>query len=305
MIDTVNYGDYTLYTLSSEELRLRVCTLGATVMGLRYRGRDCVLAYERPEDYLAGQDYLGATVGRCGNRIAGAAFSLNGRHFALAANEGANQLHGGPEAFDRRVWKGEVVDDTAVRFLLHSPDGDNGYPGNLDAAVTYRVSGSTLRLDFEGICDRDTVFAPTNHMYFNLDGSPDIRESLLSLSADRYVEPGPELIPTGRLLPAEGDFDFHRLRPIARDYDHAFVLSGQPACTLQAGGIRMELHTDFPAVQIYTGAFLKPPLSPRQGVAIEPEFYPDSPHHPDFPSVVLKAGETFRRWAEYRFSPQS
>ena len=115
------------------------------------------------------------------------------------------------------------------------------------------------------------------------------------------MEPGEGLIPTGRLLPAEGDFDFRSLRRIGRDYDHAFVLSGEQACTLRAGGLQLELRTDFPALQVYTGAFLPPPHAPRQGLALEPEFFPDSPNHPDFPSIVLRAGEHFRRWAEYRF----
>ena len=305
MITSFPFGISTLYTLSSEELCLRVCSLGATVVGLRFGERDCVLGYDSREDYCAGTAFLGATVGRCANRIAGTPLSLNGEPLSLVPNEGANQLHGGPSAFDRREWQAELLEGDALRFTLRSPDGDNGYPGNLDAAVTYRLAGSTLRIDFEGISDRDTFFAPTNHMYFDLSGRRNILDSRMRLSADRYVEPDAELIPTGRLLPAEGDFDFRRLRPIARDYDHAFVLSDRHACTLCDGGVQLDIYTDFPALQVYTGTFLQPPFGPRQGVALEPEFFPDSPHHPDFPSILLPAGQRFHRWAEYRFSREA
>ncbi len=302
MISQKAFGEYQLYTLSSETLSVSVSTLGATVQRLRFLGRDCILGYESPEEYLAGSAYLGATVGRVGNRIGGSAFTLDGVRYALSPNEGENQLHGGPDSFDRRRWEAEILGEDALRLTLLSPDGDNGYPGDLSAAVTYRVAGGTLRIDFEGESDRDTVFAPTNHMYFDLSGKGQVLESDLRLNADRYVEPGEGLIPTGRLLPAEGDFDFRSLRRIGRDYDHAFVLSGEQACTLRAGGLQLELRTDFPALQVYTGAFLPPPHAPRQGLALEPEFFPDSPNHPDFPSIVLRAGEHFLRWAEYRFS---
>ena len=301
MIEEKAFGKAILYTLSNDELAVSVSSRGATVTSIRYRGQETILGYESDEDYLRGTSYLGATVGRVGNRIGGAAFPLNGERVALIPNEGANQLHGGPDAFDRRRWAVETVDDTALRFTLRSPDGDNGYPGNLTAAVTYRVTGGALRIDFEGESDRDTVFAPTNHMYFDLAGDGQALDAQLWLGADRVVEPGPGLIPTGRLLPAEGAFDFHTLRRIGQDYDHAFVLAGEHACTLEAGDARMELHTDFPALQVYTGAFLPPPHRQRQGVALEPEFFPDSPNHPDFPDITLRAGERFHRWAEYRF----
>ena len=170
MISQKAFGEYQLYTLSSETLSVSVSTLGATVQRLRFLGRDCILGYESPEEYLAGSAYLGATVGRVGNRIGGSAFTLDGVRYALSPNEGENQLHGGPDSFDRRRWEAEIPGGNALRLTLFSPDGDNGYPGDLSAAVTYRVAGGTLRIDFEGESDRDTVFAPTNHMYFDLSG---------------------------------------------------------------------------------------------------------------------------------------
>ena len=296
------FGEYRLFTLSTEELELSVTDLGATVQRLRYRGKDCILGYDSPEEYLAGGGYLGASVGRVGNRIGGSAFTLNGVRYALAPNEGPNQLHGGPSSYDRRRWDAETPDEHTLRFSLFSPDGDNGYPGNLRAWVLYRVEGGTLRIEFGGESDRDTVYAPTNHMYFDLGGVGKALDMRMQLWADRFVETGEGLIPTGRLLPAEGAFDFRQLRPVTQDFDHAFVLTGEHACTLEGGGLRMELFTDFPALQVYTGSGLCAPHRRNQGLALEPEFLPDSPNHPGFSDISLRAGERFSRWAEYRFS---
>lgn len=304
MITEKAFGEARLYTISGPELSVSVSSRGATVTSLRFRGRETVLGYDSDEGYLRGGAYLGATVGRVGNRIGGSAFELNGVRYALAPNEGENQLHGGPNSYDRRLWTAEKLDELALRFTLDSPDGDNGFPGNLRAGVVYRVSGATLRIEFEGESDRDTVYAPTNHMYFDLAGKGEILSARLWLGADRVVEPGPGLIPTGRLLPAEGAFDFSTLRPVAQDYDHAFVLTGEHACRMEDEGIAMDLYTDFPALQVYTGKFLDPPHRANHGLALEPEFFPDGPNHPDFPSITLRAGERFFRWAEYRFSEQ-
>ena len=301
MLRKARFGDCELYILENDCLRAAVTDLGATLVSLRAFGRETVLGYDSPEQYLAGKAYLGACIGRFGNRIGGAVFPLNGETVRLTPNEGPNQLHGGPCAFDKRRWTGEISGES-LRLRLISPHGDNGFPGELRAAVTYSLRGASLRIDFEAESDRDTVYAPTNHSYFDLSGRGDCRKAELWLGADRVVEPGEGLIPTGRLLPAEGDFDFSRPRIIERDYDHAFVLSGEHACSLRDGGLRMDLFTDFPALQVYTGAFLHAPHRPHQGVALEPEFFPDSPNHPDFPNTTLHPGERFQRWAEYRFS---
>ncbi len=300
MTEKGSFGKYAQYTLRSEELELKVMELGATVTGLRFKGRETVLRYEEPEDYLNKTAYICAAIGRYANRIGGARFSLGGRNYTLPANEGKNQLHGGPEAFDRRIWQAEIVGESAVRFSLFSPDGDNGYPGNLRAAVTYSVSGGCLRMDFEGESDADTVFAPTSHMYFDLGGAGHILDAELQIQADRYVEVDRALIPTGRLLPVDGAFDFRRARPIGQDYDHCFVLTSPRACTLRAGGLALELRTDFPAVQIYTASGMGEPFGKNSALAIEPEFYPDSPNHPQFPSTLLRKGEHFHKYAEFR-----
>lgn len=295
------FGEYSLTILSSEEMSVSICDLGATVVSLRFRGKERVLGYGSPAEYLAGRDYLGASVGRTSGRIGNSAFTLNGVRYELKPNDGENHLHGGPDSFSYRRWSRELLGEDAVRFTLHDPDGFNGYPGNLDAAVTYRLTGSVLRIDFEGVSDRETVFAPTNHMYFDLAGEGQILDAELQIDADRIVEFGPGLISTGRLLPAEGWLDFRSLRPVGQAYDHCFVLNGEHACTLQAGDAKMEIHTDFPGLQVYAGECLKPPCKPFQGLALEPGFFPNSPNCPDFPSVILQPDRPLHRWAEYRF----
>lgn len=301
MIRQTAFGDYALYTLEKDNLVVSVTDLGATVTSLRYRGREVVLGYDRPELYLEKDAFLGAVIGRYANRLGGSAFELNGATYLLPANEGPNQLHGGPMSYDKRRWQAEVRGEE-LRFTLFSPDGDNGFPGNLTALVTYRLEGDCLYMDFEAESDADTVYAPTSHMYFDLAGQGKILDARLRVNSDQIVEVGEGLIPTGRLLPADGKFNFRTPRRVAEDYDHCFVLNGEDCCTVEDGGIRMEIRTDFPAVQIYTGKFLPAPHKANSGLAIEPEFYPDSPNHPDFPSTLLRKGEHFHRWAGYRFT---
>lgn len=289
------------YLIDAGRLRVSVMALGATVTGIVLDGRPLALRYGTVREYLEGTAYIGALVGRYANRIGGASFDLNGIHYTLTKNEGENQLHGGPNAFDKRRWQAEIVDENSVRFSLFSPDGDNGFPGNLNAAVTYSVSGGTLRLDFEGESDADTLFAPTTHMYFNLDGEDSILETVFQMNCAGWLEVGEGLIPTGKICPAEGEFDFSSPRPLKRDYDHCFVLRGEEACTARAGEVTMSVRTDYPALQLYTGGGLGAPFGKNRGFAVEPEFYPDSPNHPEFPSPVLRAGEHFHKYVEYSF----
>lgn len=301
MVKTTNFGAYKQFILESEELRVSVMELGATVTGIEYRGRRVGLGYERAEDYLTHDAFLGAIVGRFANRIGGGSFELNGRRVTVDRNENGNTLHGGTESWDRRVWQGSAEDDS-VLFTLVSPDGDNGFPGRVTAAVHYTVTGSELRIDFTGETDADTVFAPTSHMYFNLRGEGSVLGMRMRIPAAGVLEVDRALIPTGRILPAEGAFDFSALRTVGQSYDHAFVLQGERACEAVDGGVRLTVDTDFPALQFYTGAFLGEPFGESGGFAVEPEFYPDAPNHPDFPSALLRAGEQFRRYAVYRFS---
>lgn len=296
-----SYGRYEKFTFGSDVLTVSVITLGATVESLKFHGREMVLRYKDAEGYLSGSSYIGAAVGRYANRIGGARFTLNGRGYVLPANEGKNQLHGGPRSYDKREWSAQVLSETSVRFTLISPDGDNGFPGELEASVTYTVEGGTLRLDFGGVCSADTVYAPTSHMYFNLGGD-NVLDYSMQIPAAGWLEIDSGLIPTGRVMPPEGEFDFSVMRRIARDYDHCFTLAGEHACAVEHGGTRLDVYSDFPAVQIYTASSMSPPHRAHCGIAIEPEAYPDSPNKPQFPSTVLRVGEHYHRRAEYRFS---
>lgn len=301
MVKTTNFGAYKQYLLESEELSVGVMELGATVTGVDYRGRRVGLGYAAAEDYLTHGAYLGAIVGRFANRIGDGSFPLSGQHVELQKNENGNTLHGGRDSWDRRVWQSRVEGDSVV-FTLLSPDGDNGFPGCVRASVRYTVAGSELRIEFEGETDADTVFAPTSHMYFNLRGEGSVLGMRMRIPASGVLEVDRALIPTGRVLPAEGDFDFSALRPVGRRYDHAFVLQDTRACEAEDGGVRLTLDTDFPALQFYTGTYLGEPFGESGGFAVEPEFYPDAPNHPSFPSAALRPGERFRRYASYRFS---
>ena len=239
MITSKAWGDYTLYTMDNGVLRAELSDLGATLVSLRYQGKERGLGHAQPEGYLEQGGCPGATIGRYANRLGGSAFELNGVTYLLPANEGPNQLHGGPMSYDKRRWQAEIKGET-LRFSLFSHDGDNGFPGNLTAVVTYRLEGDCLYMDYEAESDADTVYAPTSHMYFDLGGQGQILDACLRVNADRIVEVGEGLIPTGRLLPADGKFDFRALRRVAEDYDHCFVLSGEDCCTVEDGGIRME-----------------------------------------------------------------
>ena len=287
------------YTLSTDRLAVRIMTLGATVIDLRFDGRPVLLNYATAQEYLRGDAYLGAIVGRYANRIAGARFCIGGKDFPLDRNEGDNQLHGGKDSFDHRNWEASPCGENALRLTLFSPDGDNGYPGNLTASVTYTVSENRLRIDFEGESDADTVYAPTTHMYFNLGGSETILNTQLWINAKTYLPVDAALIPVGGPQPAGGLYDFSQGKPIAGNIDHCFPLEGHHACTAADGGVEMELYTDYPALQLYTGEFLNG--RKNGGFAIEPEFFPNSPNRPDFPSPLLHAEEHFHKYAEYRF----
>ena len=295
------FGPYDRYTIQSGDLEVSVITLGATVTALKYKGAERAVCYQKAEDAIAGHGFLCKGVGRYANRIGGAAFTLEGRRYELPPNEHLNQLHGGPNSVDKRVWDAEILSDSAVRFSIVSPDGDNGYPGTLKMTFTYSVVGSALRVDFGGETDRTTVYAPTVHPYFNLGGES-VLDAKLWVNAAGHLEVNDELIPSGKVLPCDGQFDFSEMREVREDLDDCFVISGEHACTLQMSGGTMEVFTDFPAIQIYTGAKLHAPYKPNQGIAIEPEFYPDSPNHPNFPSTVLHPGEKFAKYVEYRFS---
>ena len=303
MLTKSDFLSYDLYTITNGNMEVSFSTLGGIVTEIKYKGQTVSLGYKDAEGYMNSDEYMGAIVGRCANRTSGAAITVNGVKYKLAANVGENMLHGGVEnlPYNKRRWEDEVISDNSVRFKLLSPHLDNGFPGNLEIVVTYTVSENALRIDIEGCSDMDTYFAPTFHGYFNLDNSEKIFDHDLQINAASYVETVGEHIPTGKLLPCDGDMDFNTMRKIVHDYDKAFVLSGSHACTVKAGGIEMQLHTDFPSVQFYSGYAMSEKMGVNHGFCLEPQFYPDSANRPEFPSTFLKAGDKFHKYAEYRF----
>ncbi len=295
-----------------------------------------VLGHDTLAEYRAPGDVLGAVIGRYANRIAGAEFQIGGKTYRLAKNEGVHSLHSAPGGFQDRVWSVRGVRDgggPAVTFAYRSPDGEGGFPGNVEAEVTYTLTeDNALVIEYAAETDAETPLNMTNHSYFNLTGSPanDILSEEMQIFADKITVTDEELIPTGEFLSVEGTpFDFRRPKPIGRDigadepslrrcggYDHNFVLYGpagskEAACLYDpANGRRMIVFTDRPGVQVYTANRFGPgetarggvPLRAHHAVCLETQYFPDSPHHPEFPYGNLKPGKTFHSTTVYQFT---
>ena len=291
---------------------------------------DIVLGFADPAQYVAANPpYFGAVVGRYGNRIANAKFTLDGRAVTLAANDGVNHLHGGKQGFDKVLWDGAIVTDRrgpSVAFTRSSPDGEEGYPGALKARVSYTLTAKNeLIVEYEATTDKPTVVNLTQHSYFNLagQGSGDILGHELRINADRYTPVDKTLIPTGELAPVEGTpFDYRKPTPIGaridsqhpqmqfgRGYDHNWVLAREgTALSLAAevyepkSGRTLVVTTTEPGLQFYTGNFLDGTITgkdgrvyrQRYGFCLETQHFPDSPNKPNFPTTTLRPGETYR-----------
>jgi aldose 1-epimerase len=295
---------------------------------------DIVLGLDSLDEYVASNPYFGALIGRYGNRIGKGTFTLDGETFQLDVNDGENHLHGGSEGFDKRVWRMRpfVTEHSAgVHLRLTSPDGDQGYPGRLQALVTYELTNEDqLDMTFKAVTDKPTIVNMTQHSYFNLAGEGDILGHRLLIPADRFTPVDAGLIPTGTLQTvADGPFDFRQAKEIGRDigaddaqlelglgYDHNFVLKDQAddemvlaaRVTEPNSGRVLEVLTVEPGVQFYSGNFLDGSLDGkgkvhayRSGFCLEPQHFPDSPNKPDFPSVILRPGETYQSRIVYRF----
>jgi aldose 1-epimerase len=332
-----------IYTLTNGKgMVAKVMTYGATLTELLVPDKtgtsaNVVLGFDKLEPYLAGVPYFGATVGRIGNRIAKGTFTLDGKAYRLATNNGPNHLHGGVKGFDKVVWKAEVVASKvgqAVKFSYRSPDGEEGYPGNLDVTVVYTLTDANeLHLDYTATTDKATPVNLTNHSYFNLagEGTGTILDHVMMINADQMTPVDDTLIPTGTLERVKGTvFDFTtptaigaRIAkvPIAPPvgYDHNYVINtqtgggGQPALAARVvepkSGRTMEVRTTEPGVQFYSGNFLDGTLRNRKGVpyqkhaafCLETQHFPDSINHPNFPSTILRPGQTYRTTTVYAF----
>jgi aldose 1-epimerase len=322
---TVDDQNVSLYTLTNEHgFEVAITDYGGAVVALKAPDRDgvfgdVVLGFETLEEYVRNPRYFGGLIGRHANRIGLGKFSLDGTEFQLTQNNGVNHLHGGAKGFDKRVWK--VIDNTTNLHLEYfSRDGEEGYPGNLTANVTYSWSAKNeLEINYEATTDRETIVNLTNHSYFNLAGDGDILGHELTLHADGFTPVSTELIPTGEVEPVENTrMDFRQSRPIASGgYDHNFVLNNfdgslRPAARLYEprSGRVLEILTTEPGIQFYSGNFLDGSFTGKggfvysryTGLCLEPQHFPDAPNHPNFPSTVLRPGEVYRHVSRYRFS---
>ncbi len=324
------------YTLTNGRVTAKVLTYGGIVSELHVPDRDgkpgdVVLGFDTLDGYLKGHPYFGATVGRFANRIAGGKFSLEGKDYTLAVNNGPNTLHGGLKGFDKAVWKVEKSTDSSLALSYLSKDGEEGYPGNLTVHVTFTVTkDDALRIDYKATTDKATPLNLTNHSYFNLAGpaSGTVLDHVAQIEADAYTPVDDTLIPTGKIAPVRGtplDFTkpmalgarFSELKAEPIGYDHNYVLRGHGELTALAARVRdpksgrvLELYTTEPGVQLYTGNFLDGTLTGKGGVAykknaafcLETQHYPDSVHHPEFPSTILKPGSAYTQTTIYKFS---
>ena len=333
-----------LYTLSNEKgMEVAITNFGATVVTLKVPDRagkaaDIVLGYDTLDGYEKGSSYFGATVGRYGNRIGGGKFSLDGKTYTLPKNNGENTLHGGIVGFNKRVWKAREIESKtgqSVEMSYLSPDGEEGFPGNLSTKVVFTMPAerNELRIEYSATTDKDTVLNLTNHSYFNLagEGSGDILDHVLTLHAKEFTPVDKALIPTGELASVAGTpMDFNTATAIGKrindnyeqlvfgkGYDHNWVLarSGSGNLSLAAeasdpkSGRKLEVLTTEPGVQFYSGNFLDgakgkggKPYPLRAAFCLETQHFPDSPNHPNFPSTVLKPTAVFRSETVFRFS---
>ena len=330
-----------LFTLESGDLALSVSEFGAAWTTLAVPSRkgpaDIILGFSGLEGYLHNKPFFGATIGRFANRIGGAAFSLDGKQYSLYKNDGNNTLHGGRVGFDKKLWKGEAYTNEGgvfVRFELESPCGEEGYPGRLRACVTYGLSAANeLSAHYQAWLDAPCPVNLTNHVYFNLsgEGSGDILSHEVKLYASSYVEPGPGLIPTGKLVPVAGTpFDFTVSKPVSKDYaascggdvravgtgyDHCFALDGTAGamrpCALvrdPASGRRLRLSTTQPGVQFYSGNFLDgvagkagSVYEKNAGFCLETQHFPDSPNQSRFPGAIFGPDRPYDEKALFAF----
>ena len=329
-----------LYTLTNAHgVQASISNYGGTLTSLLVPDKnghmgDVVLGFDDVSGYLSpafrkANPYFGALIGRYGNRIAKGRFTLDGKTYLLAANNGPNSLHGGTVGFDQRIWQatpGTAAAGETLTLTYHSPDGEEGYPGNLTVTVVYTLTDdNALRLDYTATTDKPTPFNITNHAYFNLSHGTekDILGHELTLAAHSYTVVDATLIPTGELRSVAGTpFDFttphaigERIAQVPGGYDHNFVLNGpaglQPAASVYdpASGRSMAVSTDQPGIQLYTGNFLDGSLTgkrgtvygPHAGFCLETQHFPDSPNQPSFPNTVLRPGEAFRSSTVYQF----
>lgn len=318
---TAGGADVRACRLESDGMTLEVIEFGAALRSLQVNGIETVLGFADLDGYERDRSYQGVVVGRVANRIGGSAFNVDGVRHVVSANEGPHCLHGGPGGFGKRVWRFVDFGRDWATLAYASPDGEEGFPGAVQARTTFRLSDGALEILWEATTDRATPLNLTQHPYFNLGGDParDILDHAISVRADAMTPVRPDLIPTGAITPVTGTaFDLRspkRVRDIAfaddaqiraaGGCDHNWVLAPGtgPAVTLRSPetGLVLDIETDQPGVQIYAGQGLTSPFAPFAGIAIEPQNFPDAINQPNFPEAIVRAETTYARRARYRF----
>jgi aldose 1-epimerase len=330
----------TLYTLTNDNgLEANITNYGGIIVSLFAPDQagnraDVVHGFDSLDGYLGKHPFFGCAVGRFANRIAGGKFTLNGVEYTLALNNGPNHLHGGLQGFDKKVWASQPFEQAGAVGLTmryRSPDGEEGYPGNLDVTMVYTLTAQNeLKIEYTAAADQSTIINLTNHTYFNLAGKGDILGHQLMINADYFTPVNENLIPTGELRAVAGTpHDFSQLTAIgnrinqadeqlqrAGGYDHSYVLNARgnlavlSARVVEPGSGRvLEMYATQPAVQLYTGNFLDGSLTGKGGrvyhkrsaFCLETQHYPDSPNQPDFPSTVLNPGQEYHHTTVYKF----
>lgn len=335
--------EVSIFTLvNAKGCKARITNYGAKIVSIEVPDRngkmaDVTLGYNNAEGYEAGDHFFGAIVGRYANRIAKGKFTLDGTEYKLALNNGSNTLHGGPTGFHSQIWNAEIVTTDnypSLKLTYHSPDMQEGYPGNMDVIVIYTwTADNALKIEYEATSDKNTVCNLTNHVYFNLkgEGNGDILGHEVMINADAFTPVDSTLIPTGELRPVKGT-PFNFLPAVAvgkrigekydqlilgKGYDHNFVLKTKNSISVIAAsayepvsGRMVEVYTTEPGIQFYTGNFLDgtqtgkagKPYNFRNGLCFEAQKFPDSPNHPAFPSCVLKKGDKYNQTTIYKFT---
>ena len=323
-----------LYTISCGSVTAEISDHGATLVKLfvpDVNGKvdDVVLGFDHPDDYTASGTYFGATVGRNANRVGGAKFILNGVTYTIDANDkNVNNLHSGFDPYKNRLWNVVSHENDSITLSLLSPDGDQGFPGNAEIKVTYKLEApGTLAIIYDGVCDQDTVFNMTNHTYFNLAGHNHPEKAMsqvLQMDAQQFTVCDAASIPTGENRSVENSpMDFRTAKPIGQDlgqdydalklqggYDHNFLIQSGPCAVLSDpdSGRTMTVETDCCGIQFYSGNFLRGEIGKggvsycyRGGICLETQFYPDCVNHPEWPQPITRAGEKYHSETRYKF----
>lgn len=325
-----------LFTLKSDDIEAVLSNYGANIVSLKVPDNnrkmiDVVLGYDNLRAYEKQEKYIGALIGRCCNRIKNGTFELNGKSYHLYCNDGNNHLHGGKIGFDKKVWCFDIIEN-GMKFSYSSPDVEEGYPGNLDVNVIYTLENKSLKINFIAKSDKDTICSLTNHSYFNLDGidSGEVLLQKIQINADYFTENDEYSIPTGNILPVENTpMDFRIAKQIGKDleneyyqikfakgFDNNWCINHYDGTIKKAAeaysdktGIKLEVYTDMPGVQFYSGNYLNGaengkngmPIKNRYGFCLECQNYPDAIHNKNFTSPVLKQGEIYNKTIIYNF----